>query len=212
METDDLIRELASDTRQRSISLSSTWRAAAGAATILAATIVLASLGPRPDLAAAMETPRLIFKFLVMITLAITAFGVLFALSRPGANWRKAVPLLAVAPCVLAAGVVIELAVLPPDMWWTSLLGAHGLACLGLITLIGFGPLTIFLLALRHGASARPTLAGGMAGLAAGGVAATLYALHCMDDSPLFVAFWYTSAIIGLGLVGAGWGRRLISW
>lgn len=212
METDNLIRELAADTRRRSISLSATWRAAAGAATILAATIVLASLGPRPDLAAAMETPRLIFKFLVMITLAITAFGVLFALSRPGANWRKAVPLLAVAPCVLAAGVVVELVVLPPNIWWTSLLGSHGLACLGFIVLIGIGPLAIFMLALRHGASTRPTLAGAIAGLAAGGVAAMLYALHCTDDSPLFVAFWYTSAIIVLASVGAACGRRLIFW
>ena len=41
----------------------------------------------------------------------------------------------------------------------------------------------------RAGAS---VLAGAVAGLAAGGVAATLYAAHCTDNSPLFVATWYT--------------------
>ena len=43
-----------------------------------------------------------------------------------------------------------------------------------------------------------PSLAGAVAGLAAGGVAATLYAAHCTDDSPLFVATWYTLAIAAL--------------
>jgi len=42
----------------------------------------------------------------------------------------------------------------------------------------------------RHG----PTLTGGgIAGLlSAGPLAATLYASHCTDDSPFFVATWYT--------------------
>ena len=56
---------------------------------------------------------------------------------------------------------------------------------------------------LRQGAPTRPRLAGAVAGLLAGGVAATFYAAHCTDDSPLFVATWYTVAVAILAALGA---------
>ncbi|TIM19365.1 MAG: DUF1109 family protein, partial [Mesorhizobium sp.] len=40
----------------------------------------------------------------------------------------------------------------------------------------------------------------------------TFYAAHCFDDSPLFVATWYTAAIAGLALLGALGGRFFIRW
>jgi hypothetical protein len=55
-------------------------------------------------------------------------------------------------------------------------------------------------------------LAGAVAGLAAGGIAATLYAAHCTDDSPLFVATWYTLAIAILTGTGAFAGRVFARW
>jgi hypothetical protein len=76
----------------------------------------------------------------------------------------------------------------------------------------GIGPLVTFLLALRHGAPTRPELAGAVAGVLAGGIAATFYAAHCTDDSPLFVVTWYTIAIAGLALVGAAAAHRLVRW
>ncbi|MFC6491272.1 NrsF family protein, partial [Nitratireductor sp. GCM10026969] len=57
-----------------------------------------------------------------------------------------------------------------------------------------------------------PALAGAAAGLLAGGLAATFYAAHCTDDSPLFVAVWYTIAVAMLALVGAAIGSRLARW
>jgi len=41
------------------------------------------------------------------------------------------------------------------------------------------------------------------AGLVAGGLSAALYATHCTDDSPLFVATWYTIAIAAVTVLGA---------
>ena len=38
-----------------------------------------------------------------------------------------------------------------------------------------------------YGVPTRPALAGAVAGLLAGGLAASFYAAHCTDDSPLFV-------------------------
>ena len=41
---------------------------------------------------------------------------------------------------------------------------------------------------------------------------ATLYAFHCFDDSPLFVATWYTLATLVVTAAGALVGRRLLRW
>jgi hypothetical protein len=212
MDTNDLIKALAADMQQPAASLSSVWWAAAGLAIALAAAVFLATLGPRPDIAAAAETPRFLFKFVGTITLAVSAFGLTRALSRPDEAWRKAMPYLAAAPALLAMAVIVELFVLPPDTWSAKLVGTNSMLCLTFIPLIGIGPLAIFLLALRHGAPARPDLAGAVAGLLAGGIAATFYAAQCTDDSPLFVATWYTIAIAGLAIAGAAGADRFVRW
>lgn len=112
----------------------------------------------------------------------------------------------------MAMAVIVELLILPADTWSAKLVGTNSVVCITYIPLMGIGPLSIFLLALRHGAPARPALAGAVAGLLAGGIAATYYAAQCTDDSPLFVATWYTIAIAGLALVGAGGAHRFARW
>ena len=109
MDTNELIKALAADTRPPAASLSSVWWGAAGLAIALAAAVFFATLGPRPDIAAAAETPRFLFKFVVTITLAVSAFGLARALSRPGETWRKAMPYLAAAPALIAMAVIVEL-------------------------------------------------------------------------------------------------------
>jgi hypothetical protein len=42
------------------------------------------------------------------------------------------------------------------------------------------------------------------------GLAATLYASHCPDDSPLFVATWYTIAAALVTAIGALAGSRML--
>jgi hypothetical protein len=68
------------------------------------------------------------------------------------------------------------------------------------------------LAALRYGAPTRPRLAGAAAGLLAGGLAATLYAAHCPDDSPLFVVTWYSLAIAMVVIAGSLIGPRVLRW
>ena len=57
---------------------------------------------------------------------------------------------------------------------------------------------------------ASPT--GAIAGLLSAGLAATLYASHCTDDSPLFVATWYTIAALVVAGLGAGIGARVLRY
>ena len=212
METNELIRALASDARLRAVASSSVWWGAVGLAIALAAVIFFTTLGPRSDIATAAETPRFLFKFVVTITLAVGAFGLVRVLSRPEETSRRAILYLATAPALVIMAVIVELFLVPQDAWSAKLVGTNSVMCLTYIPLMGIGPLAMFLFALRHSAPAKPTLAGAVAGLLAGGIATTFYAAQCTDDSPLFVATWYTIAITGLTLVGAVGAHRFARW
>ncbi|WP_331371540.1 NrsF family protein [Sinorhizobium chiapasense] len=212
METHELIKALAADSRRTGVPMNTAWRGAVVVAVIIAATVFSVLLGARPDIAIAAQTVRFLFKFVVTIALAASAFFVLRMLSRPEIDTRGLLPYIGIAPALILAGVALELIVAPADTWSSRLVGTNSLVCLTFIPLIGIGPLALLLLALRHGAPSHPTLAGAIAGLAAGGIAATFYASHCTDDSPLFVATWYTIAIAILAFVGALSGRYVARW
>lgn len=212
MDTNDLIKALAADNRRPGLSMNTVWRAAAAGAIVLAGVVFFLLLGPRPDVATAVETLRFLFKFVVTIALATTAFAAMRIAAWPEAEMRKPLPYLCIAPLLVFVGVALELITLPSDAWAAKLIGTNSLLCLTFIPLIGLAPLALFLLALRHGAPSRPALSGALAGLAAGGIAATFYAAHCPDDSPLFVATWYTIAILGLTLLGAIGARFAVRW
>ena len=66
--------------------------------------------------------------------------------------------------------------------------------------------------ALSRAAPANARLAGLVAGLCAGGIGAAAYAAHCTDDSPLFVAVWYSLGVAFMGVVGALLGPRFLRW
>ncbi|NWH08639.1 MAG: DUF1109 family protein [Alphaproteobacteria bacterium] len=203
MDTDDLIKALASDTKPAQPSLSTAWTFAVLAAIAGAAIVFMIALGPRADFAAVLGTWRFEFKFVVTLALALCALLAVRALSRPGADTGAALTLLLLPAVLLLAGSASELLLLPSSQWMERMAGKNGLQCLTFIPLIALAPLAAFLLTLRHGAPDHPALGGAVAGLAAGGLAAAFYASHCTDDSPLFVTLWYCTAIAGLGLAGA---------
>jgi hypothetical protein len=181
-------------------------------AALAAALVFLGLLGPRSDIAAAAQTPRFLFKFVVTAALAATAGMACFAAARPGAPMRPILLLLAAAPLLALLAVLVEFSTVPADEWGARWIGNNVLLCLGFIPLIGLAPLVILLGAIRRGAPTRPRLAGALAGLAAGGIAASFYAAHCTDDSPFFVATWYTIAVGLLALLGWAAGGRLLRW
>jgi hypothetical protein len=211
MRTDQLIHALAADT-----SLSApVWRmllvALLGGA-VVAALLFAVTLGPRPDLAAVALDPRFLFKFVVTLLLAATACAAALRLARPGAESAYWLIALAAAPALLVLGVAAELFVIPSSAWGRRLVGDNWMYCLTYVPLLSLSPLAAALVAIRHGAPTRPALAGATAGLLAGGLGAALYAAHCTDDSPLFVATWYTIAIGGVAVVGAVLGRNVLRW
>ena len=170
------------------------------------------TLGPRPDLALVTSDMRFLFKFVVTLLLALCSALLVWRLVRPGAPARLQIVALAFVPLVLAAGVLVELFVLPTPSWGARLVGSNGLVCLVSIPFFALPMLIAEILALRQGASTRPALTGVVAGLFAGGVAAAIYAAHCPDDSPLFIALWYSLGIAIVALVGGFAGRLALRW
>jgi hypothetical protein len=92
----------------------------------------------------------------------------------------------------------------------TRLVGSNSRTCLAAIPAMSLPLLAAALIGLRHGAPTRPAAAGAVAGLLSAGLAATLYASHCTDDSPLFVATWYTIATMLVTAIGALAGSRVL--
>ena len=210
METDQLIRTLAADNAHRAQPVAFVLALALLAAAPVSMAMFFASLGVRPDVMAAMHNPFFNLKFAVTLALAISAIAVGLHLSRPEASLRGWAWLLLIPAGLLAGGIASEM-MLPQRLpMMTRLVGNNSRACLTAIPLMSLPLLAAALPGLRHGAPTRPALAGAIAGLLSAGLAATLYASHCTDDSPLFVATWYTIATALVTAVGALAGSRVL--
>lgn len=169
-------------------------------------------IGFRTDMGSALHTVRFLFKFVVVVPLAVVALGALFRCTGPVAAlgwWAKLLPLPLLLIC---AGAAVELLEVPRADWTTRLIGSNALNCMTLIPLLASGPLGMFIAALKTGAPARPGLSGAIAGLAASSIAAVFYATNCFDDSPLFVVTWYPLAIFVVVFAGYFAGKLHLQW
>ncbi|MBI5264665.1 MAG: DUF1109 domain-containing protein [Bradyrhizobium sp.] len=212
MDTDQLIRTLAADNAHRSPPVGVVLALGLVVAAPLSIAIFFLTLGVRSDVMTAMRNPFFDLKFAVTLALAISALAISLHLSRPEASPRGWVWLLALPVVLLAAGIHGEM-LLPQRLpMMTRLVGNNWRVCLTAIPVLSLPLLAGALAGLRHGAPSRPTVAGAIAGLLSAGLAATLYASHCTDDSPLFVATWYTIATAVVTIIGALAGRKVLKY
>lgn len=178
----------------------------------VALALFLLIAGLRPDLPQQIGNPRLLYKISLNAMLVVVGCGLLLRRARPlddPGPWRMGLWAVAVA---LLAGVVVELTLLPRDQWWVAARGSNATWCLRMIPTLAIAPLGAGLWTLRRAAPAHAAQAGAAAGLLSAAVGGLLYALHCPDDSPLFVAMWYGLATAGLAVAGALLGRRALRW
>ena len=212
MRTDDLVHALVTDRAVAQAPLGRQVALAIAIGVATSAVLFWVALGPRVDIAEAAVTVRFDLKIVQALLLATTAVALVLRLAQPGAGAGMQKALLSAAPILLVIAVAAELFIVPASQWQAKLVGSNSLICLTAIPLLSLPLLAVLLLALRHGAPTSRAAAGAVAGLVAGGLAAALYATHCTDDSPLFVAFWYSIAIGAVTLLGAVLGRRLLRW
>ncbi len=209
METDQLIRTLAADnTRARPVGF--VLALALLAAAPVSLLMFFTELGVRPDVMTAMRNPFFDLKFAVTLALATSAILVSLHLSRPEASMRGWGWLFMIPAGLLVAGISSEMMMPQRLPMMTRLVGQNSRVCMSAIPAMSLPLLAAALIALRHGAPTRPALAGAIAGLLSAGIAATFYASHCTDDSPLFVVTWYTIATALVTAIGALAGSRVL--
>jgi hypothetical protein len=212
MDTEQLLRTLAADNSHRARPVGQVLMLALLAAAPVSLLIFFAEFGVRPDVMTAMKNPFFDLKFAVTLALAISAVAVALHLSRPEASLRGFGWYLLIPAGLLAAGIGGEMMMPQRLPMMTRLVGSNSKICLTVIPALSLPLLIAALIGLRHGAPSRPALSGAIAGLLSAGFAATLYASHCTDDSPLFVATWYTLAVALVAAVGALVGSRVLKY
>src|SRR5262249_20147401 len=142
------------------------------------------TLGVRPDIVSALSTWRFDLKLSANLVLMVTATWVALRLSRPTTIPLSAMRALLVPALLLLAAVVYELVTIPASAWPPRATGVNGVMCLTSIIFLSVLPLMATIYALRQGASMSPAFAGAVGGLLAGALGATVFAMHCTNDSP----------------------------
>ena len=210
MDTDQLIRTLAADNSHQARPVGFVLALALLAAAPVSLLMFVTELGVRPDVMSAIHNPFFDLKFAITLALAGAAITVALHLSRPEASLRGWLWLLMIPVGLLVAGISGEMMMPQRLPMMVRLVGNNSKVCMTAVPLMALPLLVAALIGLRHGAPTRPAITGAMAGLLSAGLAATLYASHCEDDSPLFVATWYTIATAMVTAIGALLGSRVL--
>jgi hypothetical protein len=212
VKTSQFIAVLAADPVPEPIDLGRRFAAALTLGLVGALALYALFVGPRPDFAEAVGTVRFDLKFLDALSLALPSLLLLMRLVRPDAK-VGALGLWLIAPLVLlAVAVSVELAVTPSGERMTRLIGENWMYCTTMIPMMAAPILAALIVGMRAGAPQHPAWSGALAGAASAGIAAFLYASHCPDDSPLFVATWYPLATLICSAVGALAGPLFLAW
>lgn len=203
MRTEELIDALAADTPAAPAGSAARRLALAALVGALAAFVLVAWLGPRPDLARAVGEAAFWMKSGYALALAGAGAALAERLGSPGirvgGRW-----LMAVAPVVgLAAIAGISSAVLSYDQMHRAMMGHSWRLCPRRILALAVPTFAAALWAFRRLAPTRLVLAGFAAGMLAGGVGASVYALACDETGALFVVVWYSLGVLACGGVGA---------
>ena len=177
--------------------------------------LMLATVGPRPDLHSTAHLEWLALKLVFALSVIGAGVPPLVRSARPGfenvTNW-------AVALFPFFAAIAIALAMLllgSPGAWKGMILGARTISsarCVLCTVFFAAIPLAALIWALRRGAPTRLKLSGAIAGIVAGGIGAAAFAFSCTSDTLPFIAIWYGAAIMFCAAIGAQLGPRLLRW
>jgi len=186
--------------------------ATVAAALALALVVVLATLHPRADLAAAAQLPMFWWKLAVPLVLVALSFAAARRLACPGQRAGTAAALGAALLAGLWAVAAADIASAPAASRRALVLGHSALPCVALIAALALPVLAALFVALRNLAPTRLPAAGAAAGALAGGIAAAAYALHCDEMALPFVALWYVLGMAIPAVLGAVLAPPWLRW
>jgi len=204
MKTDELIQTLSRDlpkvepgvvARRVTMGL--------GLGSLASAALMLAWLGPRPDLAQAVLTPmfwiKLGYAAITGIILAVLLTRLAKPAAKPGALAGISLAPFAIVAVIATMGFIKA----PPELHRDLLMGHTSMICPWRILAIGLPVLLGAVWATRSLAPTRLRFAGLAAGGCAGGIGAAIYAIACNEASAPFLAIWYTLGIVAVATIGA---------
>jgi hypothetical protein len=183
---------------------------AASLGLLVSLVIIVTFIGLLPKAAFATASPwvKLTYTFLLVAAASHLTAG----LSQPLAHLARPLKRLwIVLVAMLGVGAWTLYQTPSPDRL-DHLLGQTWLVCPWTVLLISLPSLVVIQRTLRAFAPTQLREAGFACGLLAGALGATAYALACPEDSPAFVAIWYTLGILMTGVVGAFSSRWLMRW
>jgi hypothetical protein len=213
MKTDALIDRLSQDAAPvRGGAVAGALLGGLGAGAVASFVLMIAWLGIRPDLGAAMHTVMYWMKSSYTLALAGFAFWTVERLSRPGARAGLPGALELVPVLLLAAVAFLRWSSVPPQEHRLLLMGHSHTVCPWRIVALSLPVFAGVFWSLRRLAPTRPVVAGAAAGLLAGAAGAFIYAFHCDESTAPFVMVWYTVGIVLVGIAGGLLGRFLLRW
>ena len=210
MKTEDLIEALAMDAGPAPAVAPRLW-SAGGLGIVAALPLTIVWLGLRPDLSDAVGTMMFWTKATYTVILSLAGFWSVEQLSRPVGSARRGVVLgLSVVTVLLVAGLWQFLSAAPADQM-PILMGKSWTRCPRNVLVLALPILAATLWVVRGMAPTRLAHAGAAAGLFSGGLAATVYGLHCPEHTMAFIAVWYSLGValaVGLGALLGPWALR----
>jgi hypothetical protein len=174
--------------------------------------LVLEWLGLRPDLATAAAGAFFWFKAAYTAALGAAGFWAVERLGRPGVSPFRPIGLGAMVLVLFVGVSLVQALGVSAQARLVYVQGVSWTVCTRNIAILAAPVLAITLVLLRQLAPTRLAAAGLAAGVFSGGLAATLYGLHCPEATFVFVALWYTLGIAVSGAAGAALGRWLLRW
>ncbi len=173
----------------------------------IAAALVLAALGLRPD-QSALGWPGLVMPVLVEVAVGLALIALALAESVParGAALTTALSMLGLATLAFVGqaawtrGASAGVAVPHP-------LTSHGPSCFALQVAVGVPALALVAVLVARAAPLRAAWAGMLGGAGAGFLAEGVYHLHCPITELRHVLVWHAAAVLALALLGLAGGR-----
>jgi hypothetical protein len=213
MKTEDLISMLSTNVEvvdHRRVGRNIGMAVVVGAAVAVATVFFL--LGPRADLTTVGTFVPPLLKAAFTVIILVPASIYLIRLTRPGGERRSSVALVALPFIAIMLLIGLSLGFAPNSHWKGAVLSDEWLECVISIPLIAIVPFSVIIWAVRQMAPTDLARTGAFAGLVAGCLSATGYAVHCADDSVPFFALWYGGTIALCALAGWKLGPKLLRW
>lgn len=210
MNTGDLIKVIAQDAQMQPVPMARRLFWSVTGSFVVAALALIATIGVRPDIWAALTTSQFDVKLFSVATLLSGAWAAARQLSRPETDARTTLVIMTLPLLVLAVAVVSELLSTEAATWGARAIGTQAKVCS--VAILGLSFAILLMTAMRVGAPRSPKLAGAVVGPFVGATGAFFHAIHCPDDSPIFVALWYTLPVAALAAFGVIIGNHVLRW